>query len=250
MKVFKFWVHTALLLSLIIAQAPAAARSTGSRQSVLEQETFQQGALPSTAFSGTRQEPDGGLSTVITPQAQNYLDRQGNWQAIDAQFQPQQDSFVVEKNAIQTTAGNRRVWFSALVGDLLFGYETLDVGSASAGGDFRALAAPLPQPPPAAVRRSGNLELVYEHAWQDQRLSEILTSAPGSLEHSLLLEQPIERPDGQAEFLELRARLKSAGRRRPAGGWKTGRGGAYRPQPAASRRSRPDRPAVRAGRFL
>ncbi len=219
MKALKPWVHALVFASLLTSQFPVAAQPASP-------EVPQPPAKPSTnpianltpentiiredAFSTTRQTPDGAYQTVLSPVALNYQDHQGEWQAIDAQFQPEADSFSVEKNSIQTSVDNRRVWLSAVVGDTLIGWESLAFGAAGAGETFVPLAAPQADPPPTAYRRQENQALVYEQAWDDDALTEMLVSGPGSLEHLLILEQRPAQVDHAMKFLELRARLTLA----------------------------------------
>ena len=225
MKAQKHWIHVLLVPSLIASQFPPVAQqpNPGATQASLSEPATSttNDPIQYSQFSTTWQSPDGSYTTIFSPGTMNYQDRNGEWKTVDARFKPDQDSFVVEQNGIQTRLDNRRVWFSAVVGETLFAWESLTLGSVSSSGEFVPIAAPKATPPPSAYRRQENRQLVYENAWDDDRLSETLISSPGSLEHSLILEQKPAQLPPQAEYLELRARPEHPQIQQPAGGWKT-----------------------------
>jgi hypothetical protein len=160
-----------------------------------------------TAQSATFEAGDGRFTTVASPQPMHFRDSQGNWQVIDAAFRTGRDSFYVQSNSIRSRAGQRSAWLSAAVGDAAIRWQATALGTVDARGGFTELARALPEPPSLAeIREDGRL-LHYADAWSDPRLAEEIISAPGSLEHLLILSEP-PRASGTPEFLEMRATLE------------------------------------------
>lgn len=150
----------------------------------------------------------GGRYTAIVSQSPlHYQDAQGQWQIIDPSFQARSESFVVERNALQSRAGQGSAWLSTGVGQTGLSWHAAELGTTDADGTFSPLASALPAARHGAEPRAGGSTLHYRGGWSDPGLAEEIVSAPGSVEHLLVLPA---RPDtaSMAQFLELRATLK------------------------------------------
>ncbi len=167
-----------------------------------------------TAQSASFQRADGQWTTVVTSQAMHYQDDMGRWQAIDPAFQRDVDSYVIEHNSIRSRTGLDQAAAAVSAGDAAFIWRAEQLGLVSASG-WQLIARILENKDEPGAR--GELSedartLSYRELWSNASLAEQYVSQPGSLEHVLVLaERPKladERIAGQAEWLEMRARLQ------------------------------------------
>lgn len=169
-----------------------------------------------TANSATFREPDGRLTSIVAAGPLHFRDEQGRWQIIDPAFRATADGFVVDRNSIRTRAGRRVASLAAVAGGVAFSWRATTLGAATAR-TFTPLAAALDDRAGIANRREDGRVLHYPDAWSDPHLAEQIVSAPGSVEHLLVLNAPPTPPPfeggsrrggGTPTFLELRATLR------------------------------------------
>ncbi|MFQ5857676.1 MAG: hypothetical protein ACE5LU_18885, partial [Anaerolineae bacterium] len=195
-----------------------------------------------TANSATFKAGEDRYTAVIAAQPLHYQDARGAWQVINPAFQTGRESFYVQRNSIRSRAGLRSAWLSAAVGEAALRWQATALGAADASGDLTELAHALPEAPDFADLREGGRVLHYAGGWSDKNLAEEITSAPGSVEHQLVLAGP-PRADGTPAFLELQATLEllpgmtlwADGRQRP---------GAFRTTGALEIRDQAGEPAI------
>jgi hypothetical protein len=167
-----------------------------------------------TASSATFQVGQNRYATIVDAGALHYQDSQGAWQIIDPTFRPAENSFVVEHNSIRSRAGLSAARLSAAVGDTIMVWQATALGAATGtdGSQFIPLAKALAEPPSFAQKREGGRVLHYAGNWSDPSLAEEIVSAPGSLEHLLILSEApgVDVKSGfeNLDFLEMRATLK------------------------------------------
>ena len=209
---FVSWVNVpSPILSSVVPQPPAAEVDSAS--------TSDPRALPSdvsgdqeiierrSAHSATFRVDDNTYTTILSAEALHYRDKQGAWQPIDPAFQARGDSFVVEHNSITSRAGLYRAWLSAAVGQTAVIWETTELGLSDAESDFASLAKALPENNLPAQKRDDDRVLHYTGGWSVPQLNEEISSAPDRVEHSLVLETPLEF-DATQPYVELRAKLE------------------------------------------
>jgi hypothetical protein len=160
-----------------------------------------------TANSATFQVGEGRYTTVFSPQPIHFQDAQDNWQVIDPAFQTGQNSFYVQRNSLRSRAGLRSAWLSAAVGDAALRWQATTLGVVDAAGHFAPLSEALPESPTLALPQEEGRRIRYGDGWTDPSLDEEVLSAPGSLEHLLILSEP-PRAGGTPDFLEMRATLQ------------------------------------------
>ena len=160
-----------------------------------------------TPNSATFKVGEGRYATVIGAEPLHYQDASGVWQVINPAFQTGRESFYVQRNSIRSRAGLRSAWLSAAVGEAAIRWQATTLGVSDVGDGFTELANVLPEALDFAELREGGRVLHYAGGWSDPRLAEEVISAPGSLEHLLVLAGP-PRSDGTPDFLELRATLE------------------------------------------
>ncbi|MFQ5807904.1 MAG: hypothetical protein ACE5I3_15775, partial [Phycisphaerae bacterium] len=161
-----------------------------------------------TPNSATFEAGEGRYSSVVYAGPVHYRDANGDWQVINPAFQTGQKSFYVQRNSIRSRAGLRSAWLSAAVGDAALRWQATSLGAASASGDFAELAHALAEPSQLAEMRENGRLLHYAGGWSDPSLVEEISSAPGSVEHQLILAGPPRADGGTPDFLELRATLE------------------------------------------
>ncbi len=159
-----------------------------------------------TAYSATYK-TDTGYRAVISDTPLHYLDADGQWQPIDPAFRALADSYVVERNLIRGRAGAKRAWLSAAVGETALFWQASALGAADATGAFTPLATALVEPAAFAQQRPDGRALHYSGGWSDPTVGEAILSAPGSLEHALVLAAPL-RANGAPQWLEMQATLR------------------------------------------
>jgi hypothetical protein len=159
------------------------------------------------ANSATFQQADGSFTAIVADTPLHYRDAQGAWQIINPAFEATPDSFLVQHNAIRSRAGTKAAWLSAESASAVVIWQASELGLIDAAERWRPLASALAEPAQFARRSAAGTSLDYAGGWSDPSISERIDSAPGSLEHSLVLSQP-PRGDGATRFLELRASLK------------------------------------------
>jgi len=158
-----------------------------------------------TANSATFRASDGHLSTIVSSEPMHYRDASGQWQIIDPAFRPYQDGFVVEHNAIESRAGQRRAWLSMAIDKTALTWQADRLGVIDQGR-FTDVAQALEEAPQIAERRQDDRMLHYANAWTDPNIAEEIVSAPDSVEHRLIVNQaPITAGHDQ---LELQAQLE------------------------------------------
>jgi hypothetical protein len=160
-----------------------------------------------TANSATFDLGGGHYTAIVAQSPLHYQDSQGQWQIIDPTFQARPESFIVEQNALQSRAGQRRAWLSTGVGETGLNWRATDLGVVDADGAFSALASALAEPSNYAEQRDDGRTLHYSGGWSDPGLDEEIVSAPGSVEHLLVL-SAAPHSAGAPQYLELRATLK------------------------------------------
>jgi hypothetical protein len=166
-----------------------------------------------TANSATFQDGEGHYATIVDAGALHYQDSQRAWQIIDPAFRPAEDSFVVESNSIRSRAGLSVARLSAAVDKTIIVWQATTLGALATedSSRFVPLAKALDEPPGVAQRREDGRVLRYGGNWSDPSLAEEIISAPGSLEHLLILSEPPQANEephsGDKDVLELRARL-------------------------------------------
>lgn len=158
-----------------------------------------------TANTATFRTPDGQLSTIVSADPLHYRDASGQWQVIDPAFRPYQDSFVVEHSAIESRAGQRRAWLSVVVDQTAFAWQADRLGVIDRG-HFTVVAQALDVAPQIAERRDNDRVLHYAEGWTDPHITEEIVSAPDSVEHRLIVNQPPIK--GEHDQLELQAQLE------------------------------------------
>ena len=224
------WLLLALLLAALplrgpapaaVAPAPAVAQPAAASipgapprvQSDLRQLPADLAALPEltgqrTANSATFRVDATHATSVLAATPLHYQDVNGAWQIIDPAFQARPTSFVIEQDALKSRVGQHRAWLSAAVGLTGLNWQATTLGSVAADGTFATLATARAQEPEDYARPSLDWQtLDYPASWSDPRLAERIISAPGSVEHLLVLNGPPHAAPA-AEFLELRATLK------------------------------------------
>ena len=150
---------------------------------------------------------DDTYTTILSAEALHYRDERGAWQSIDPAFRSCGDSFVVEHNSITSRAGLCRAWLSAAVDRTVLIWEATELGLSAAAGDFISLARALPASNMPAQKRDSDRVLHYTDGWSVSSLSEEISSAPDSVEHSLIVQEPLQL-DATQSYLELRATLE------------------------------------------
>ncbi|MFQ5594495.1 MAG: hypothetical protein ACE5HA_10120, partial [Anaerolineae bacterium] len=160
-----------------------------------------------TANSATFEASKGRFTTVMGAEPLHYQDASGAWQVINPAFRTGRESFYVQRNSIRSRAGLRSAWLSAAVGEAAVRWQATTLGAAGIGGGFTELTHALEEALDFAELREGGRVLHYAGGWSDKNLAEEIISAPGSLEHLLILAEP-PRSDGTPEFLELQATLE------------------------------------------
>ena len=159
-----------------------------------------------TGNSATFLTPEGGYKTILYPESVHYQDEAGAWQTIDPAFQPTVDSFVVERNSLRSRAGLKRAWLSATAGKTAVVWQATALGVTNEAG-FSPLITPLERDAPLPRQEKGGRVLQYAAGWSDSTIAEQLVSAPGSLEHSLIL-QARPQVTGTPDQLILQAELR------------------------------------------
>jgi len=160
-----------------------------------------------TSTSATFQGPGGVFHTIVSTEPMHYLNESGNWEVIQPVFQQMEDSFVVTRNSLMSRAGLIRPWMSGLVGETAAIWEVSELGIRDERGNYHLLANALTETPYPAERQFSSSLLHYVGGWSDSSLVDEITSGPGTLEYSLILEkQPQYIENG--ETLELRAMLE------------------------------------------
>jgi len=159
------------------------------------------------AHSATFRVDADTYTTILSAEVLHYRDQHGAWQPIDPAFRPRGDSYVVEHNSITSRAGLRRAWLSAAVGKTAMIWETIALGLSNTAGDFITLAQALPESNTLVQKRDDGRVLRYADGWSVSQLSEEISSAPDSVEHTLILEAPLSF-DAAQPYLELRAKLE------------------------------------------
>ncbi|MEJ2735112.1 MAG: hypothetical protein P8189_16360, partial [Anaerolineae bacterium] len=167
-----------------------------------------------TANSATFQVGQNRYATVVDAGALHYLDVQGAWQILDPTFRPAENSFIVKDNSIRSRAGLSTARLSAAAGDAIVVWQATTLGAVAGrdGQRFIPLARALADPDSLARTRVGGRVLHYAAHWTDPGLVEEIVSAPGSLEHLLILSDA-PQVSGDPEFadpafLEMRATLE------------------------------------------
>jgi hypothetical protein len=159
------------------------------------------------AHSATFRVDADTYTTILSPEALHYRDERGVWQPIDPAFRSRGDSFVVEHNSIVSRAGLRRAWLSAAVDQTAVIWEATELGLSDASGNFMLLAEALPESNTLARQRDNDRVLHYADGWNASQIGEEISSAPDSVEHSLVLAAPLSF-DTTRPYLELRAKLE------------------------------------------
>ncbi|MBP1702825.1 MAG: hypothetical protein H6Q38_1932, partial [Chloroflexi bacterium] len=160
-----------------------------------------------TPNSATFQYQNGAYTTLISNEAIHYQDDQGNWQILDVAFRPYEDSYVVESNSLHGRAGRRQAWLSAVVGETALSWQADTLGTVSTDNKYQPLARALPGESATAHILDDDRTLLYSGGWDLPWITEKITSAPHSLEHSVLLSQPLPVTD-TPDYLELQASLE------------------------------------------
>jgi hypothetical protein len=172
-----------------------------------------------TANSATFQVGQNRYTTLVDAGALHYQDSQGAWQIIDPTFRPAENSFIVKDNSIRSRAGLSAARLSAAVDDAIIIWQATTLGAVT-GQDrprFIPLAQALAEPANFAQTRADGRVLHYAANWSDPSLAEEIVSAPGSLEHLLILSEAPQvdgnsgirdSESGNPEFLEMRATLR------------------------------------------
>ncbi len=167
-----------------------------------------------TANSATFQVGQNRYTTVVDAGVLHYQDGQGAWQILDPTFRPDGNSFIVKDNSIRSRAGLSTARLSAAVGDAIVVWQATTLGAVAGqdGQQFIPLAQALAEPATLAQTRADGRVLHYAAHWTDPGLVEEIVSAPGSLEHLLILSD-VPQVGGNPEFadpafLEMRATFK------------------------------------------
>ena len=160
-----------------------------------------------TANTATFDLGHGRYSSVIATDPLHYLDEGGEWQPIDPAFRPLQDSFVVEHNLIRSRAGKEQAWLTAAAGETAVSWQADTLGAVGKDGHFIAVARGVTEAAATVDLRQDGRVLHYANGWNDPALAEEISSAPGALEHTLILTAP-PQAGGTPQFLALRATLR------------------------------------------
>ena len=160
-----------------------------------------------TANSATFEMADGNYKTILSTNSLHYQTAVNNWEIIEPAFRldPETDSFIVAHNSIRSRAGLSEAWLSTTAKDVTLRWQASELGYVAESGMFEQLAQALPENGSAATQYEDGHLLHYRDGWTDPTLSEQLISAPGSVEHLLVLEEPPQVSN--ASLLELRANL-------------------------------------------
>lgn len=159
-----------------------------------------------TADSATFQVDDSRYVIILGAEPMHYQDGKGAWQIIDPAFRPTENGLVVEHNSIRSRVELSAARLSAAVGQTAIVWQASALGAVD-GDQFTTLAEPVAEPPNFAQKRARDQVLRYDGNWSDPTLAEEIVSAPGSLEHLLILAEP-PQADGEPEYLEMQATLK------------------------------------------
>ena len=98
----------------------------------------------------------------------------------------------------------KRGW-RQLRGNVVLRWQAYELGSVNHLGRFSRLAHALEKSASAEQQNEGTL-LHYVDGWSDETLSEQLISAPNSVEHLLVLQEP-PQVNNNSQYLEMRAKL-------------------------------------------
>ncbi|MEJ2749418.1 MAG: hypothetical protein P8183_16170, partial [Anaerolineae bacterium] len=160
-----------------------------------------------TANSATFEMADGNYKTILSTDSLHYQTAVNTWEVIEPAFHldPDTGSFIVSHNSVRSRAGLNDAWLSATAGDVSLRWQASELGFVNESGGFTQLAHALPEGGAATEQHEDDRLLHYRDGWSDATLSEQFISAPDSVEHLLLLEEPPQVGDGR--FLELRAHL-------------------------------------------
>lgn len=160
-----------------------------------------------TANSATFEIADGNYKTILSADSLHYQTAVNAWEVIEPafRFDPDADSFMVAHNSVRSRAGLNEAWLSATADDVSLRWQAFELGAVNESGVFQRLAHTLPKSGSAAQQHQDGRLLHYRAGWSDATLSEQFISAPDSVEHLLLLEEPPQVSNGR--FLELRAYL-------------------------------------------
>lgn len=160
-----------------------------------------------TANSAVFQAGQDRYVALLSAKPLHYLDQDGAWQPIDLSFRSAGGDYVVERNSLKARAGARQAWFSASAGQAAIYWQATSLGLSDGDGSFSPVAGALPDTPAYAWQTEAGNELLYQGGWTDSAIHEKVTSRPGSLEHSLILNGP-PQVEPRTPFLEMRAALR------------------------------------------
>lgn len=155
-----------------------------------------------TSHTATFRRSGGGYTSVVSTEPLHYLDARGSWQTAEPAFTQTAGGWEVRRNAVRSLAGRDAATLEVAAGSTGLAWQAMGLG-ATAGDSYTPLAVPAG---PATVEPSADGRLLrYAGGWTLAGLSELIASAPGYVEHSLVLDAaPVA---DVADHLELRATL-------------------------------------------
>ena len=201
------WFILALVaLGLIAALAPLRQLSPVTVEPAVAAAPDDDPVHEITSHSISYQTGDDSYRAVVSAEPMHFLDGNGDPQAYDPAFHNDGSSYAIHANTITSRAGLDASWLAAGVKETAINWQATELGL-STGLDFVRLAG-LDETTPIADLSPDGQTLRYRGGWSDASISEAFISAPDSIEHVLIVDEPFVVADSSIEFVDMRANLR------------------------------------------
>ena len=173
-----------------------------------------------TAYGRVYRADDDRYVALSSPEPRYYQDAAGQWQSIDPAFRPSPTGMSSSATWCKAGPAPGVRGSPAAANNTGLVWRAVALRALDDAGIATSLAAAVDNPLTLAKQSRSGQSLSYSAGWSDPSISEEISSAPGSLEHALVLAAPPRSKPGRAP--RNAGRSGTAPRQRVVGRWSPG----------------------------